>query len=59
MPSQKQLKWSELKVGIVVLVASTTLGILTFLMTGTVGLFTPKVVIKSYFDNAGGLRQAM
>jgi phospholipid/cholesterol/gamma-HCH transport system substrate-binding protein len=57
LPSQKQLKWSELKVGIVVLVASTTLGILTFLMSGTGGLFTPKVVIKSYFDNAGGLRQ--
>jgi phospholipid/cholesterol/gamma-HCH transport system substrate-binding protein len=57
VPSQKQLKWSELKVGIVVLVASTTLGILTFLMTGTGGLFTPKIVVKSYFDNAGGLRQ--
>jgi phospholipid/cholesterol/gamma-HCH transport system substrate-binding protein len=57
LPSQKQLKWSELKVGIVVLVASVTLGILIFLMSGTGGLFTPKIVIKSYFDNAGGLRQ--
>jgi phospholipid/cholesterol/gamma-HCH transport system substrate-binding protein len=57
LPSQKQLKWSELKVGIVVLVASVTLGILIFLISGTGGLFTPKIVIKSYFDNAGGLRQ--
>jgi phospholipid/cholesterol/gamma-HCH transport system substrate-binding protein len=56
VPSQKQLKWSELKVGIVVLVASITLGILIFLMSGTGGLFTKKIVIKSYFDNAGGLR---
>ncbi len=56
MPSQKQLQWSELRVGITVLVACVTLGILIFLMTGTTGLFTPKINVKSYFDNAGGLR---
>ncbi|HEY7095413.1 MAG TPA: MlaD family protein [Terriglobales bacterium] len=56
MPSQKQLKWSQLKVGITVLVASITLGILIFLMSGTGGWLTPKITIKSYFDNAGGLR---
>ena len=32
MPSQKQLKWSELKVGLTVLVSSITLGILILLM---------------------------
>lgn len=56
MPSQKQLQWSELRVGITVVVAAITLGILIFLMTGTTGLFTPKIKIKSYFENAGGLR---
>ena len=56
MPSQKQLKWSELRVGITVLVAAITLAVLIFLMTGTTGLFTPKIKIKAYFDNAGGLR---
>ena len=56
MPSQKQLKWSELRVGITVLIASVTLAVLIFLMTGTTGLFTPKIKIKAYFDNAGGLR---
>jgi phospholipid/cholesterol/gamma-HCH transport system substrate-binding protein len=56
VPSQKQLKWSELRVGISVLVASITLAVLIFLMTGTTGLFTPKIIIKAYFDNAGGLR---
>ena len=55
MPSQKQLKWSQLKVGITVLAASVTLGVLSFLMGGT-GLFTPKITLRSYFDNAGGLR---
>ena len=57
MPSQKQLKWSQLKVGITVLVASITLGVLILLMSGTGGLFTRKIILKSYFDNASGLRE--
>lgn len=57
MPSQKQLKWSQLKVGITVIVASVTLGVLLFLMSGTAGTFTPRIAIKSYFDNAEGLRK--
>ncbi len=56
MPSQKQLKWSQLKVGITVIMASVTLGVLLFLMSGTSGLFTPRITVKSYFDNAEGLR---
>ncbi len=56
MPSQKQLKWSQLRVGITVIVASLTLGFLLFLMSGTSGLFTPRITVKSYFDNAEGLR---
>jgi phospholipid/cholesterol/gamma-HCH transport system substrate-binding protein len=43
-------------VGITVLVALITLAILIFLMTGTTGLFTKKIIIRSYVDNAGGLR---
>ena len=56
MPSQKQLKWSQLKVGLTVLVASITLAVLIFLMSGTGGMFTKKILVRSYFDNAGGLR---
>jgi len=56
VPSQKQLKWSELKVGLTVLAASITLAILILLMSGTGGIFTRKILLKSYFDNAGGLR---
>ena len=55
MPSQKQLKWSQLKVGILVVAASVTLGVLILLMSGTGGVFTHKIVLLSYFDNAGGL----
>jgi phospholipid/cholesterol/gamma-HCH transport system substrate-binding protein len=56
LPSQKQLKWSQLKVGLTIIVAGLTLGVLLFLMSGTNGLFTPRIILKSYFDNAEGLR---
>jgi phospholipid/cholesterol/gamma-HCH transport system substrate-binding protein len=56
VPSQKQLKWSQLKVGLTVLAATITLGILILLMGGTGGFFTRKIILKSYFDNAGGLK---
>jgi phospholipid/cholesterol/gamma-HCH transport system substrate-binding protein len=56
VPSQKQLKWSQLKVGLTVLGASITLAVLVFLMNSTGGLFTKKIILKSYFDNASGLR---
>jgi phospholipid/cholesterol/gamma-HCH transport system substrate-binding protein len=56
LPSQKQLHWSELRVGLTVLFAAVTLTVLIFLMSGTTGMFTPKIRLKSYFDNASGLR---
>jgi len=56
LPSQKQLKWSQLRVGITVVIASLTLGFLLFLMSGTGSLFTPQLRLISYFNNAGGLR---
>ncbi len=56
MPSQKQLKWSELRVGITVIVAILILAFLLFLMSGTNGLFTSRITLMSYFDNAQGLR---
>lgn len=56
MPSQKQLQWSQLRVGLTVLFASAVLVALIFLMSNTTGLFTRKIVLRSYFDNASGLR---
>ncbi|MBZ5682279.1 MAG: MlaD family protein [Acidobacteriia bacterium] len=56
MPSQKQVKWSQLRVGLTVIFASVTLAVLLFLMSGTGGLFTKRIALKSYFDNASGLR---
>jgi phospholipid/cholesterol/gamma-HCH transport system substrate-binding protein len=57
LPSQKQLKWSQLRVGLTVLFASVTLAVLIFVMSGTGGWFSHKITVHSYFDNAGGLRE--
>ena len=56
MPSEKQVKWSQLRVGLTVIIASITLAALIFVMTGSTGLFTRKILIRAYVDNAGGLR---
>ena len=56
MPSQKQLKWAQLKVGLTVIFASVILATLTLLMNSG-GLFTHKIRIKSYFPDASGLRK--
>jgi phospholipid/cholesterol/gamma-HCH transport system substrate-binding protein len=54
LPSQKQLKWSQLKVGITVISAAIILAVLIILMSGG-GLFTSKIIVKSYFPDASGL----
>lgn len=57
MPSQKELRWSQLKVGILTLCALTALMILIFLLSGsTGGLFTRKINLRAYFENANGLK---
>ena len=56
MPSEKQVKWSQLRVGLTVIIASLTLAVLIFVMTGSTGIFTRKILIRAYFDNAGGVR---
>jgi phospholipid/cholesterol/gamma-HCH transport system substrate-binding protein len=56
MPSQSQVKWAQLRVGITVIAAATVLAVLIFLMTGSGGFFTPKITIHAFFDNAAGIR---
>jgi phospholipid/cholesterol/gamma-HCH transport system substrate-binding protein len=55
LPSQKQLRWSQLKVGVTAVAALVALAVLSF-MIGGAGLFASKIVLLSYFDNASGLR---
>ncbi len=58
MPSRKEIQWSQLKVGALVLVAMVVLIGLIFLMSGSSGgVFAPKLIIRSYFENAAGLKR--
>lgn len=57
MPSRKEIRWSQLKVGALVLAAMAVLVLLIFLMAGSSGgLFARKLVLRSYFTNAAGLK---
>jgi phospholipid/cholesterol/gamma-HCH transport system substrate-binding protein len=58
MPSQQEVRWSQLKVGVIVLVSAIILTTLLFLMTSASGLgvFTHKLTITTYFENSAGLK---
>ena len=57
MPSRKEIQWSQLRVGALVLAASVVLIVLILLMSSASGgLFAPKLVLRSYFENAAGLK---
>jgi phospholipid/cholesterol/gamma-HCH transport system substrate-binding protein len=56
VPTQGQVRWAQLRVGITVIVASVVLAFVIFLMTGTTGLFADTLELRAYFENAGGLR---
>lgn len=57
MPSQQEVRWSQLKVGVLVIVALCALIALIFLMTGTTGGFwSGHLQLRSYFENSAGLK---
>ena len=57
MPSRKEIQWSQLRVGALVLVAMAVLVGLIILMSGsTGGIFARKLVFRSYFTNAAGVK---
>ncbi len=59
MPSQQEVRWSQLKVGIIVLVSSVILTTLLFLMTSAsgLGILSHKLTITTYFANSIGLKE--
>ena len=58
MPSQQEVKWSQLKVGILVLVSTLLLIVFLFLLTSGSGLntFGKKLSAVAYFDNSQGIK---
>ena len=58
MPSRKEIQWSQLRVGALVLAALAALVGLIFLMSSsTGGLFSRKIKLVCYFENANGLKE--
>ena len=58
VPSQQEVHWSQLKVGVLVLLAIVALLALVFLMSGSTGggIFTKRLTVHSYFENSAGLK---
>jgi phospholipid/cholesterol/gamma-HCH transport system substrate-binding protein len=58
MPSQQEVRWSQLKIGVIVLVSVVILTTLLFLMTSASGLgfFSRKLTVVTYFENSAGLK---
>jgi len=57
LPSRKEIQWSQLKVGALVLSAMAVLIFVILLMNSAAGgVFAKKLTVRTYFDNAGGLK---
>ncbi len=59
MPSQQEVRWSQLKIGVIVIIAVIILITLLFLMTSSSGLgvFSKKLTVFTYFENAAGIKE--
>jgi phospholipid/cholesterol/gamma-HCH transport system substrate-binding protein len=56
VPSQQQLRLSQVRVGITVIVAAITLAVLIFLLSGEAGMVSSKITLFAYFDNTEGVK---
>jgi phospholipid/cholesterol/gamma-HCH transport system substrate-binding protein len=59
MPSQQEVKWSQLKVGVIVIISMALLTTLLFLMTKASGMsvFSKKIIVHTFFENSAGLKK--
>jgi phospholipid/cholesterol/gamma-HCH transport system substrate-binding protein len=58
MPSQQEVRWSQLKIGVIVLVSLMVLTVLLFLMTSAsgLGIFSKSLTVTAHLPNAAGLK---
>ena len=58
MPSQQEVRWSQLKVGVLVLVSLALLVVFLFLLTSASGIssFEKKLSARAYFANSEGVK---
>src|SRR5215472_8496683 len=57
MPQRKEIKWSQLRVGILVALSLLILAVGVFLISGQVGFLSRRYTLKAYFSEAAGLRE--
>lgn len=55
MPRTRSLAWSELKIGVLTIVAIAIAAVAIFTLTGTKGFFWQRYSLKTRFPNAAGL----
>jgi phospholipid/cholesterol/gamma-HCH transport system substrate-binding protein len=56
MPRTRSLAWSELKVGVLTIVAITIAAVTIFMLTGSRGFFWQRYNLKTRFTNVAGLK---
>jgi phospholipid/cholesterol/gamma-HCH transport system substrate-binding protein len=56
MPRTRSLAWSELKIGVLTVVALTITAVAIFLLTGSRGFFWQRYNLKTRFGNVAGLK---
>src|ERR1044071_4929715 len=56
MAQRRSLAWTELRVGMLVIVSFLLLAVAIFYVSGSSGFLTPKYTITAYFASANGLR---
>jgi len=56
MPRTRSLAWSELKIGVLTIVALVLLAITIFMLTGSKGFFWQRYPLKTRFSNVAGLK---
>jgi len=57
MPQQQRLAWTQLRVGIMVIISLAIFAIGIFFISGEVGLFSRHYKLRAYLAEAGGLRE--
>jgi phospholipid/cholesterol/gamma-HCH transport system substrate-binding protein len=57
VPSRKEIQWSQLRVGALVMTAMAVLvGLILLMSSSSGGLFARKLALRSYFENAAGVK---
>src|SRR5690242_11934408 len=56
MPRTRSLAWSELKIGVVTIVAVAIAALTIFMLTGGRGFFWQRYNLKTRFNNVAGLK---